>query len=87
MMYLPSDPDFYRDLPRVLANQPEQNLTRDEIKFVKSYRKAKHSLDEVPQPGLGQCFFSAIGHMLVRWGNRMQEQEPAPRRDYAQERN
>ena len=85
MMYLPSDPDFYRDLPRVLANQPEQNLTRDEIKFVKSYRKAKHSLDEVPQPGLGRRFFSAIGRMLVQLGRRPQNQQPAPRRDYAGE--
>jgi hypothetical protein len=30
MMFLSSNPNFYRDLPKVLANQPEQILTPEE---------------------------------------------------------
>jgi hypothetical protein len=60
---------------------------QDEIKFAENYRKAKHDPDEVPQPGLGRRFFSAIGRMLVRSGKRLQKQQPVPRRDYAHEQH
>ena len=63
----------------------ETRRRQDEIKFAENYRKAKHDPDEVPQPGLGRRFFSAIGRMLVRSGKRLQKQQPVPRRDYAHE--
>ena len=56
---------------------------QDDIKFAETYRRANHDLDEVPQPGLGRRFFSAVGRMLVGFGRRLQHQQPVPRQDYA----
>ena len=56
---------------------------QDDIKFAEDYRRANHDLDEVPQPGLGRRFFSAVGRMLVGFGRRLQHQQPVPRQDYA----
>jgi hypothetical protein len=56
---------------------------QDDIKFAEAYRRANHDLDEVPQPGLGRRFFSAVGRMLVGFGRRLQHQQPVPRQDYA----
>ena len=58
---------------------------QDDIKFAETYRRANHDLDEVPQPGLGRRFVSAIGRTLVQLGRRLQNQQPVPRRDYAGE--
>ena len=58
---------------------------QEEIKFAEDYRKAKHNPDEPPAPNAYQRLFSALGARMERWGKRLQELQPAPRKDYVHE--
>ena len=67
MMYLPPNPDYYRDLPRVLANLPEQQLTTEERRCLQP-----GSLST----GTSLVHFRVmnwIGKRLVFWGKALTE--------------
>ena len=64
----------------------ESQRRQEEIKAAELYRMAKHNPDEPPAPKAYQRLFSALRAILSRRGKRSQEQQPVPRRDYAQER-
>ena len=65
MMFLPSDPDFYRDLPKVLANQPEQYLTTEE-------RQRLGDLSTAYQSSRVHVRVMAwLGQHLTKWGKAL----------------
>lgn len=66
-MFLPPDPDFYRDVPKVLANLPETTLTREERQRLEA-RMAQNRTSRLYCQAL--CW---VGGRLVRWGMNLLE--------------
>jgi hypothetical protein len=65
----------------------ETRRRQEQIKFADMYRMAKSDPDSPPAPKAYQRLFRALGARMVRWGNRLQERQPAPQQDYAHERS
>lgn len=61
-MFLPPNPDFYRDLPKVLANLPESRLTRMDRELLEA-RTAQYKANRLHCRTL--CW---IGRRFVRLG-------------------
>ncbi len=61
-MFLPPDPDFYRELPKVLANLPESRLTRLERQRLET-RMAQYKASRLHCQAL--CW---VGRGLIHWG-------------------
>ena len=66
-MFLPPDPDFYRDLPKVLASLPESTLTRAERQRLEA-RTAQYKASRLHCQAL--CW---IGRRLIHWGINLLE--------------
>ena len=63
----------------------ESQRRQEEIKAAELYRMTKQDPDSSPAPKAYQRLFSAMRAILSRWSKDSQEQQPAPRRDYAKE--
>jgi hypothetical protein len=61
-MFLPPDPNFYRDLPKVLASLPESTLTRAERQRLEA-RTAQYKARRLHCQAL--CW---VGRRLIHWG-------------------
>lgn len=64
-MYLPPNPDYYHDLPKVLANLPEQMLTTEE-----SHHLQARAMSSQNRP-MHFRVLNWIGKQLVLWGNTL----------------
>ena len=64
-MYLPPNPDDYRDLPRVLANLPETVLIGEERQRLQARSMASQNLP------VHFRTLNWIGKRLVLWGNAL----------------
>ena len=65
MIYLPPNPDYYRDLPRVLANLPEQQLTTEERRCLQA---RSSSIRTSP---MHFRLMNWIGKSLAVWGEAL----------------
>ena len=65
MMYLPPNPDDYRDLPNVLANLPEKMLTTEERQHLEARVMASRNRSVQFRA------LNWIGKRLVLWGNSL----------------